>query len=296
MSLVLQTSSPSKQAPYASGASFARSADGMLVALVGEHAYAMATGRDGRHFLVSGWRITRPMAEWSRSDFYGHLGDLADEAAFRTKVLERAQHFGERLALGRRDIPGGAHTPWGPSQGGTVYAEGVISHSTAGHGGFKLSAERNRKVHPMLRAGGGWYEEDECWAIVAITFPHLFTALERRYAERTIKDSWPGAWEAIFSTILRPGESRTKDHRAFEGEHAADWIVVSAITSEQQKGFVECVATPGGKRGAGTEERRFLVPAAEYDIGRFGFVIDPDRHAAYAGPSSFVGWRGRGTP
>lgn len=284
-------SSASPEAP----ASFGRSADGMLVALVGQNAYAMAPGRDGRHYLATGWRIARPMAEWNRSDFYGHGGDIADEAAFRSKVQEQAQHYLEKRALGRRDIPGGAHTPWGPSQGATVYAEGVTSHLTAGHGGFKLSAERNRKVHPMLRSAGGWYEEDECWAIVAITFPHLFTALERRHAEQTIKDSWPDAWETIFGVILAPGESRTKDRRAFEAEHATDWIVVSAITSEQHDGLVECVATPGGKRGPGTEERCFLVPTGEYAIGRFGFVIDPDRHAVYAGLSSFIGWRGRGS-
>lgn len=295
MNDILQTSA-SPESPAAPGASFGRSADGMLVALVGQNAYAMVPGRDGTHYLGTGWRIARPMAEWTRSDFHGHGGDLADEAAFRSKVLEQAQHDQEKRALGRREIPGGAHTPWGPSQGGTVFADGVTSHSTAGHGGFKLSGDRNRKVHPMLRAAGGWYEEDECWAIVAFTFPHLFTALECRHAEQTIKHSWPDAWETIFGIVLASGESRTKDRRAFEAEHANDWIVVSAITSEQQKGFVECVATPGGKRGPGTEERRFLVPAGEYDIGRFGFVIDPDRHAVYAGPSSFVGWQGRGSP
>jgi hypothetical protein len=266
----------------------------MLVALVGDNAFAMAPAHNGRHFLASGWRIARPMAEWARSDFFGHGGDLADEAAFRAKVLEQAEHQRERLALGRREIGGGAHTPWGKSQGATVYAEGICAHSTAGHGGFKLSAERNRKVIPMLRAAGGWYEEDECWAIVAFTFPHLFTGLERRHAERTIKDSWPDAWESISGSILPPGESRTKDQRTFEAEHATDWVVISAITSDQEKGFVECVATPGGGRGSGTEERRFLVPSADYDVGRFGFVIDPGRHHVYYGPSSFVGWQGRG--
>lgn len=289
----IRTSAP-PETPDMTGALFDHSADGMLVALVGDHAYAMVPVRDGKHYLASGWRIARPMAEWTRSDFYGSGRDLDDETAFRSKVLEQAQHHQERRRLGRRDIPGAAQTPWGPSQGATVYAEGVTAHSTASHGGFKLSADRNRWVHPTLRAAGGWYEEDEGWAIVAITFPHLFTALERRFAERAIKDSWPDAWEAIFGVILAPGESRTKDRRAFEAEHATDWIVVSAITSEQRKGFVECVATPGGKRGADIEERRFLVPVDEYDIRRFGFVIDPDRHAVYAGPSSFVGWRERG--
>jgi hypothetical protein len=271
--------------------SFGRSADDLLVARVGDTTFAMAPARDGRHYLVTAWRISRPMDEWTRGDFYGHSDELADEAAFRARVLENAEHQRERKMLGRVEVHSRAHTPWGASQGATVYAEGVASHSTAGHGGFKLSAERNRNVHPMLRATDGWYEEDAEWTIVAITFPHLFTAFERRCAERTIKNSWPDAWETIFGTILQPGESREKDRRAFEHAHAGDWIVVSAITSKHESGFVEVVATPGGKRGPGIEERRFLVPAGEYHVGRFGFVIDETRHQVYGGPSDFVGWR-----
>ncbi|WP_314962658.1 DUF7007 domain-containing protein [Bradyrhizobium cosmicum] len=278
-------------APGFPGVSFGRSADGLLVALVGDTAFAMAPARDGRHNLVTAWRISRPMGEWTRGDFCGHSGVLADEAAFRARVLESAEHQRERKMLGRVEVPSHAHTPWGASQGATVYAEGVTTHSTAGHGGFKLSAERNRKVHPMLRSKGGWYEEDAEWTIVAITFPHLFTAFERRGAERTIKNSWPDAWETIFGTLLAPGESYEKDRRTFQQTHASDWIVISAITSSHSKGFVECVATPGGRRGAGTEERRFLVPSAEYEAGRFGFVINPNRHQVYGGPSEFVGWQ-----
>jgi len=272
---------------------FGCSAEGFPVARAGDNAFAMLAGRDGRHYLGSGWRIRRPLAEWRRDDFYGHSGELADEAAFRARVIEHAEHQRERRALCRREIHSRAHTPWGTSQGATIYAEAVECHSTAGHGGFKLSAERNRKVHPMLRIKGGFYEEDAAWAIVAITFPHLFTGFERRCAERTIMDCWPDAWEAITGTVLAPGESHEKDRRAFEAAHADDWIVVSAITSDQQSGFVECVATPGGRRGPGTEERRFLVPSGEYAVGRFGFVIDPDRHAVYDGRSSFIGWQGR---
>jgi hypothetical protein len=279
------------EAPETPGNSFGRSADGLLVALVGETAFAMAPAQEGRHFLVTAWRISSPMDEWTRGDFYGHSGELADEAAFRSAVLENAEHQRERRMLGRGEVHSRDHTPWGASQGATVYAEGVTAHSTAGHGGFKLSAEQNRKVHPLLRSKAGWYEEDAEWAIVAITFPQLFTAFERRCAERTIKDSWPDAWETIFGAILKPGESYEKDRRAFEQAHARDWIVVSAITSKHAPGFVEIVATPGGKRGPGTEERRLLVPSDEYSVGRFGFVIDEARHQVYGGPSDFVGWR-----
>ena len=277
------------------GVLFGRSADGMLVALVGDHAFAMAPARDGRHYLVTGWRIRRPMTEWTRDDFYGHSGELADEDAFRAEVPEQAEHRREKLALGRPDIRSSAHTPWGPSRGATIHAEGVTFHSTAGHGGFHLSAERNAKVDPLLRAADGFYEEDECWAIVAITFPRLFTAFERRCAERTIKDSVPDAWEAITGTVLEAGESRKKDERAFLLRHASDWIVISAIRSDHHPGFTEVVATRGGKRERDADERRFLVPSGEYCVGRFGFVIDEARHRPYDGPSSFIGWRGRGT-
>lgn len=293
MSVHSSSSAKPDATPGSPGVLFGRSADGLLVALVGETAFAMVPGREGKYFLASGWRIGRPIREWMRSDFYGHSGELADEAAFHLKVQENAEHQREKRALGRKDIFSSANTPWGLSQGATLYAEGVTAHSTAGHGGFKLSAERNREVHPMLRSAGGWYEEDAEWAIVSFTFPHLFTAYERRHAERTIKDSWPDAWEELTGNTLAPGDSRTKDQRAFEVQHAADWIVISAISSEQKKGFVEVVATMGGRREEAAEERRFLVPEADYKMGRFGFVIDPARHAVYDGPSSFIGWQRR---
>lgn len=284
---------PNDETPGYPEISFGRTADGLLAALVGEHAFACVPARDGRHYLVTGWRIGRPIEQWRRDDFYGHFGELADEVAFRAKVLEQAEHQREKVLLARREERSMANTLWGPSQGATIHADGVVFHSTAGHGGFLLSPERNSKVHPSLRVIGGTYEEDEAWAIVAFTFPDLFTSFERRCAERTMKDSFPDAWEAITGNALEPGESRKKDERAFFDKHAHDWIVVSAIFSDYQAGFTEVIATPGGKRGPGTEERRFLVPSEEYCVGHFGFVIDPGRHAVYGGPSSFVGWQGR---
>ncbi len=37
----------------------------------------MVPARDGRHYLATAWRLSRPIAEWTRNDFYGHSGELA---------------------------------------------------------------------------------------------------------------------------------------------------------------------------------------------------------------------------
>lgn len=284
---------PPERPPKHPGVEFGRSADDLPVARVGDLVFAMVAGRRGECFLASAWRVQRPLAEFRRDDFYSHHGSVADEAAFRDRMIEQAEHSRQLAGLARQSVRMNCNTPWGPSQGATVYADGIVAHTTAGHGGFKLSPARNAKVHPMLRAGDGYYEEDECWAVVAFTFPDLFTSYERRCAERTVKDSFPDAWEAVSGEALLPGESRVNDRRAFEDEHAGDWIVMSAILSDHHPGMMEVVAVLGGKYVDGAEERRFLVPSTEYEVGRFGFVIDPKRHAIYDGPSGFIGWQRR---
>lgn len=131
---------------------------------------------------------------------------------------------------------------------------------------------------------------------MAISFPELFTGYERSLAERTIRNTCPDAWEAIHGRELAEGESWTKDRRAFDQRHAEDYIVTSAIFSDQNPGMTEVVAVVGGNRKSNDDERRFLVPSDEYaGRDRFGFVIDPGRHAEYHGPSSFIGWRDRGS-
>jgi hypothetical protein len=276
--------------PASAGVLLTRTHDGLLVAKVRDNAFAMMPATNGRYYLASAWHLSRPMEEWSRADFLGHGGELADEAAFRAHVHENAKHQRQRAALGRREIRTSANTPWGASQCATVYADGVISHSTVGHGGFHLDAAHNAKVHPALRACGGWYEEDCAWAAVAQALPELFTDYERRCADQTIRDWYPDAWETFHGRPLLPGESHEKDRQAFERDHASDWIVISAIRSDHHPGMTECVATLGGDRRA-AEQRRYLVPSDEYQIGRFGFVINEARHRLYGGPSNFVGWR-----
>ncbi len=91
-----------------------------------------------------------------------------------------------------------------------------------------------------------------------------------------------------------PTSPRGKDRSHFDRDNADRWVAVSAIQSRQHPGFVECIATLGGRRSTGRrapgEERRYLVDEARYDIGAFGYVIDETRDRRYAGPSSFAGW------
>ncbi|WP_312418478.1 DUF7007 domain-containing protein [Shinella sp.] len=283
-----------RSAPEILGVEFGRTVEGFPVARLGDLLLAMLPRGSGGWYLASAWRLIRQLCELKREEFYGHDGDLADEAAFRARVLETAEHRRELAALQRLQTRMVCSTPWGASQLASIYAEGIVAHMTVGHGGFRLSAERNAKVIPTLRIDSGWYEEDDAWAIVALTFPDLFTGYERKLADRTIRDKWPDEWEAIHGRTLEPGESTGKDRRAFERRHADAWIVASAITSSHHAGMVEVVAVLGARQGKQVEQRRFLVPTAEYQArGPFGFVIDEGRHVPYDGPSSFIGWQPR---
>lgn len=279
-------------APEHPGVEFGISADGFPVARIGDTTLAMVPTAEGsEHFLASAWRVTCPLADLKRRDFFGHEGRLANEAAFRARVVETARHKAELAKLSREQARMSCSTPWGASQHATIYADGIVFHTTSGHGGFHLSFEHNGKVLEALRNASGWYEEDMEWAIVALTFPDVFTTFERTCADETLRNAWPSEWERIHGRRLEPGESWSKDKAAFERTHVHDWVVASAITSTHHAGFVEVVARRSRASTAQDEERRFLVPKAEYETrGRLGFVIDSERHAVYDGPSNFIGW------
>ena len=259
---------------------FATTTQGHLAAQVDDLSWLAIPVGDGLR-MASAWRLRKPVADWTASDFSGADGFAQDEPAFRAHVEEIAQHRRELLSLPRPETGMRVSTLWGTSQQSYRYADGILCHSTAGHGGFHLSDECNAQVHAMLRNDDGWYEEDAEWAKVAFTFPALFTAYERKHADQSLRNDYPDAWEHLHRVTLEPGESRTKDERQFHLDHQAEWIVVSAITSRLHPGFVECIAKLGGNRAL-KDVRRYLVPSGEYQAGRFGFVIDETRHAPFA--------------
>lgn len=76
-------------------------------------------------------------------------------------------------------------TPWGIAQHSREIAPGIVSYSTASHGGIKLARERLEQVPKAWRDfasswshgwGSAWFEEDCAWAGVAIAFPEHFEA------------------------------------------------------------------------------------------------------------------------
>lgn len=259
-------------------AEYGTTADGLMAARIDYLALIAIPSRDGRGYrLATTLCGSKPICEWSASDCLGSDGQVADEAGFRAHVEECLLHLRQRGALGRTTIHQPVFTPWGSSQSATRYAEGIIFHETASHGGFHLDAKRNGAMHPALRLPGGWYEEDGDWARVATAYPDIFTDKEKCSAEKILRDWMPDAWEAVHGRQLGRSESFTRDRQGFARDHAADWIVISAARSPAFSGDVVGTATIGGHRG-NAPTRSFVIPGSEYAAGRHGFVIDTARH------------------
>jgi hypothetical protein len=193
------------------------------------------------------------------------------------------------------------NTPWGRADNPIEGARGIALVSTPGHGGFRLSDERQAALPEPFRsfvpfAGPGWYEEDCDWCIVVLAFPEEFADPQAwgfgqdagkflSSAERTLRDWFPDLWEEWTGRKLGPGESHKRIEEEWHTEHAEDWIGVSARgdwADDVPKGFVRVTAILGGHNGddeRGRPERRFLVPTEEYARrDRWGFVIDLERH------------------
>ena len=187
-------------------------------------------------------------------------------------------------------------TPWGAAQTARVLIDGIGQVSTAGHGGFKLSKERNAQVPLYMRQPSGWYEEDCEVAIPLVVFDAdlrrdgpawLVESLDKYPPAQTIANYWPDWYERYFNVKLKPEESHVLRERAFKAEHANDYVAVSAFGDWQKgvpKGMVGVHATLGESRQepAWSNGKWFLVPAEEYQARNGSFVIDLQRHQEVA--------------
>lgn len=198
------------------------------------------------------------------------------------------------LRWGSLTLKEGSRTPWGAASTVTHVAPGIAVADTPGHGGVKLSPERNREIPSALRNPSGWYEED-CEINIPLHYfpdewarqPHVKSSADelRDDTDRAIKGWFPDKWEAANGRLIEPGESHVKDERDWLERHAGEHIVTSASTAESDPNMVVVTARVGGHDGNG-EQVEYLVPRAEYasrtepgDLGRNGrFIVDPTRH------------------
>ena len=167
-------------------------------------------------------------------------------------------------------------TPWGVSQNRKTIAPGIIFHSTASHGGFKVCKKLNNTIPAYMKNKNGWYEEDCEWCKVAVTFPEAFLK-EYVSALDTLRNWYPDEYEKHFGVLPRISESHVLKERVFARDNANKYVVVSTILADND--MVECYAVKGGRlengRYASEDHKTFLVPKAEYKIP---FVIDINRH------------------
>ena len=121
-----------------------------------------------------------------------------------------------------------------------VYGPGLVFHSTAGHGGFELSAARWKRLRGILGpvksyAGEGWLEEDCDWALAAIALSEWFTDAEIFSAFLSIKTYQPGPYAR---GLALPGMlERMRAYYAAAAKHLRTGCFGSAGPKAEEAGF-----------------------------------------------------------
>ncbi|WP_439357892.1 DUF7007 domain-containing protein [Bradyrhizobium sp. DASA03007] len=186
-------------------------------------------------------------------------------------------------------------SPWGAIQDKRELAPGIWQVSTAGHGGIKLSRERNAAVPKYMRNEGGWYEEDCDWAKAAVVHPIGFQRIiktegkpdriECEVAIETLRNWHPSAYESFTGTILEKGMSIVRDQQIFDLENENNYVGAAAWgdwASWVPKGKVGVLA----RRASDKSEKWFIVDGELYSKRKagFGFVIDMTRDTEIPNP------------
>lgn len=111
-------------------------------------------------------------------------------------------------------------TPWGPSQHQHEHALGIVFHSTASHGGYQLSPQRQVELHEVAAFkafGPQWLEEDCEAALVALRWPAYATDQEIADAMATVravaswshsKARWQPVADWLATTMLHEREAK----------------------------------------------------------------------------------------
>lgn len=289
---------------------YERTADGDLAARVAHLVVGLIPMKDGTLRTLSAFTGKSP-AKCSRSDFHPSGFHANDEDGFRLEVEGFAHHERQKAALGREEIPHallrGFQTPWETPDHGSIYAPGIASVSTRSHGGFILTAEMNERIDERWRAPSGgyagsaddvldpewrtrgnelpgfaFYEEDEQWAIVAVSFPELFTDREMEFANRTLRNAYPDVWESVTGGTATAENSSGRRKAEFRKAHAGRWLVTCAVKDKQDAARVVVTAYKDGRDEHGRTTgapRHYSIDSEDYsrrlkESGVYECVID----------------------
>ena len=230
---------------------------------------------------------------WQTIGRFGTEGQARSGTVRADQALDGALVYGEVGPIKR--------TPWGEPQIIQQTAPGVVQVSTEGHGGIKLSKERNAVIPPALRNRSGWYEEDAESHIVAMYHPEAFVYNDRgdiddvrASAIAGVKNWYPDQYEqatgeklTAADSYVRAREVEQADKAAFRAANADTYLGTGHTSGTAQanwlpKGWTAVTA----KQDATGDERTFLVPESEsVRNGRYvdNVVIDPKRHIDITG-------------
>ena len=112
--------------------------------------------------------------------------------------------------------PAPVHTLWDAPQTAEQRLPGIWSVSTASHGGFVLSDERQAAMPEALRLDSIYYEEDVDWSLIVLAFEAEFAALRDPLFDLERDLARPGA---VFSCICRI--DRAADHHLHQRREVA---------------------------------------------------------------------------
>lgn len=195
---------------------------------------------------------------------------------------------------GKVSVTEGSRTPWGTADHVDHVADGIAVAGTPGHGGIKLSPERNAEIPAALRNKSGWYEEDCESNIVGMYHPEAFPHYKggdqeaiREACESSVKNWFPDQYTKATghevkveeSSVLRD-RAKQADIAAFRAEHASEFVTLGNGDNHADwipDGYAACKA----RMDATGEERTFLMPRNEViHDGMYGrhALVDPNRH------------------
>ena len=112
-------------------------------------------------------------------------------------------------------------TPWGPSRHQIQYAaDGIVFHSTASHGGYQLTPQRQVELHEVEAFkpfGPEWLEEDCEASLVALRWPGYATD------------------EQIANAITMARCCASWQHSAARWQPVVDWLATTMLHEREAK-------------------------------------------------------------